>query len=104
MRGAMQSYRDLAEAGQISPSRMSQIRALTELAPSIQEELLFLPKIVSGREGIRESGLRKIARMMDWEAQTAAFRTQKDRFQPCCRVQIPPEQRLPAARDARHTP
>jgi hypothetical protein len=46
--GALHSYSGLAEAGQISRSRMSQIRRLNELGPSIQEELLFLPKIMPG--------------------------------------------------------
>ena len=72
--GAVHSYRDLAETGQISPSRMSQIRSLTELAPTIQEELLFLPKIVAGRDPLHESALRKIAGIMDWEQQRKQFR------------------------------
>jgi hypothetical protein len=72
--GAVDSYRDLAEAGQISPARMSQIRRLTELAPAIQEELLFLPKLMAGRDRIHEFALRKIAAIMDWEEQMKEFR------------------------------
>jgi hypothetical protein len=53
---------------------MSQIRRLTELAPSIQEQLLFLPKIVAGRDPVHESSMRKIAAMIDWEVQVTAFR------------------------------
>ena len=72
--GAVESCGDLAAAGQISPSRLSQIRRLTELAPSIQEELLFLPKIVAGRDPIHEHTLRKVAGIVDWGAQRQAFR------------------------------
>ena len=70
--------RDLAAAGQVSPSRMSQIRRLTQLAPAIQEELLFLPNIISGRDPVYESALRSIAAMTDWEAQMKAFRALMD--------------------------
>ena len=72
--GGVDSCGDLAAAGQISRSRLSQIRSLTELAPWIQEELLFLPKIVAGRDPIYEHALRKIAALVDWEVQTKAFR------------------------------
>ena len=72
--GKVDSYRDLAEAGQISRPRMSQMMQLLELAPTIQEQLLFLPKIVSGRDPIHEHALRKITRIVDWEAQMETFR------------------------------
>jgi site-specific DNA recombinase len=72
--GRVRTHGDLAEAGQISRSRLSQILKLTELAPAIQEQLLFLPKIISGRDRIHEYALRPIARMLDWEAQMKAFR------------------------------
>ena len=79
--GAVHSYRGLAEAGQISRSRMSQIRRLNELAPLIQEELLFLPKIVAGRDPVHESTMRSIAGMTDWQAQMKAFRALMDATQ-----------------------
>ena len=71
--GKLNAY-DLAEAGQISRPRMSQMLRLVELAPAIQEQLLFLPKILSGRDPIHEHALRKITRIVDWEAQMKAFR------------------------------
>ena len=46
---------DLAEAGQISGARMSQLLSLTNLAPKIQEELLFLPKTKAGSDAITEN-------------------------------------------------
>jgi hypothetical protein len=72
--GKVDSYGGLAEAGQISRPRMSQMLQLLELAPAIQERLLFLPKIVSGRDPISEHALRKISRIVDWEVQMESFR------------------------------
>ena len=72
--GAVGNHGDLAEAGQISRARMSQLLRLLELAPAIQEQLLFLPKIIWGRDPIHEHALRKITRIVDWESQMEAFR------------------------------
>jgi hypothetical protein len=52
--GTVHTYRQLAEAGQISRARMSQIMHLSDLAPEIQEELLFLPKTVTGPDRYTE--------------------------------------------------
>jgi hypothetical protein len=71
--GQFQDYAEVARVGQISRSRLSQILNLLNLAPAIQESLLFLPKIVSGRERITERRLRAIAQVMDWEGQQALF-------------------------------
>ena len=71
--GLVHHQRELADAGQISRARMSQIMRLTDLAPQIQEELLFLPKTLSGPDRITEKALRKISRSMDWEWQRNEF-------------------------------
>ena len=71
--GEIRNYRALARAGKISPARLSQIMRLTELAPSIQEELLFLPKTVAGPDRITERALRQVARCVDWERQKQDF-------------------------------
>jgi site-specific DNA recombinase len=72
--GTVRNYRELAEAGQISRARMSQIMHLSDLAPEIQEELLFLPKTVVGPDRFTEKGLRQVARSIDWEWQKKQFR------------------------------
>jgi len=41
--GSVRNYRELAEVGHVSRPRLSQIMKLAQLAPEIQEELLFLP-------------------------------------------------------------
>jgi site-specific DNA recombinase len=71
--GQASSYRILAEMGHISRARLSQILRLAELAPEIQEELLFLPKVVSGPDRITEKALRHIARSVDWDWQRKQF-------------------------------
>lgn len=71
--GRASSYRALAEAGHISRPRLSQILSLTELAPEIQEQLLFLPKVVAGPDPITERALRHIARSIDWDWQRKQF-------------------------------
>ena len=48
---------------------------LTNLAPTIQETLLLLPKTVRGRDHITERSLRRIAKLVDWDAQIQLFRS-----------------------------
>ena len=48
---------------------------LTNLAPTLQETLLFLPKTVRGRDHITEPSLRGIAKLVDWDAQIQLFRS-----------------------------
>jgi hypothetical protein len=69
--GTVKNYRELAELGHVSPARLSQILALLNLAPPIQEYILFL----SAGEGefITESELRSIAREPRWDRQIASF-------------------------------
>ena len=71
--GTVRHHRDIAEGGQISRARMSQIMNLADLAPEIQEALLFLPKTVAGPDHITEKALRPIARSMDWDRQKQQF-------------------------------
>ena len=69
--GTAKNYRDLAELGHVSPARLSQIVVLLNLAPPIQEYVLFL----SAGEGgfITELELRNIARERRWDLQIASF-------------------------------
>ncbi|MFM7563298.1 MAG: hypothetical protein ACKO81_09720, partial [Planctomycetota bacterium] len=47
----------------------SQILNLTLLAPDIEEELLFLPRVTTGKTAIHERMLRPIAAETDWARQ-----------------------------------
>ena len=48
---------------------MTHIMWLTNLAPDIQEAILFLPHVESGPDKVKEIDLRQIARVMDWGVQ-----------------------------------
>ncbi len=69
--GTTKNYRELAELGHVSPARLSQILVLLNLAPAIQEYILFL----SAGEGgfVTEAELRNIAREPRWDRQVACF-------------------------------
>lgn len=60
---------EIARLGYVTRARMTQIMDLLTLAPQIQEELLFLPKVFVGRDPIVERDLRKIARVPLWRQQ-----------------------------------
>ena len=59
----------------MSRPRLSQIMQLAQLAPDIQEQVLFLPPTLEGPDRVFESQLRGIARVIDWDKQKELFRT-----------------------------
>ena len=63
--GVVRDYADLARLGHVTRARMTQIMGLLNLAPDIQEEILFLPRTLAGRDPIREIMLRPIAAVLD---------------------------------------
>ena len=67
-------YAEIARLGKASRARLSQIASLMNLAPAIQEALLFLPKTVQGHDRITEKQMREIAQLIDWERQQDLFR------------------------------
>lgn len=67
--GEVTDLMELARLGHITQPRVSQILALALLAPDIQEELLFLPRVITGKPTIHEKMLRPIAAEVDWERQ-----------------------------------
>jgi hypothetical protein len=64
---------ELARRGHVPQPRMSQIMALNQLAPDIQEALLNLPA-TKGKPEIHEKRLRPIAAMLNWEEQRVAWK------------------------------
>jgi len=68
-RGDVADYADLARLGHVTRARMTQIMNLLNLAPHIQEEILFLPRTTKGRDRIGERDLRPIAAVADWRVQ-----------------------------------
>ena len=71
--GEVSDIPELARLGHVTQPRMSQILALTLLAPDIQEELLFLPRVTTGKASIHEKMLRPIAAEIDWTRQRAMW-------------------------------
>jgi hypothetical protein len=72
--GAVADYADLARLGKVSRARITQIMNLLLLAPSIQEEVLFLPRISAGRDPVHVRKLQPIALETDWQRQRQMWR------------------------------
>lgn len=68
-RGDVTDYADLARLGHVTRARMTQIMNLLNLAPDIQEQILFLPQTVRGCDAIGERHLRSICIVADWNKQ-----------------------------------
>jgi hypothetical protein len=83
--GGIADQADLARLGHVSRARVTQIMNLLHLAPAIQEELLFLPRTMYGRDPIAERQIRKIAAIPDWRKQHKLWReiTSATATQPC---------------------
>lgn len=67
--GVIANQSELADFGQITTARMTQIMSLLILAPDIQERILFLPRIEYGRDDVNETDIRPIAATLDWRKQ-----------------------------------
>jgi hypothetical protein len=67
--GEVRDYAELARLGHVTRARVTQIMNLLNLAPDIQEDILFLPLVESGRDPIREWQIRPIAGVPDWRKQ-----------------------------------
>lgn len=68
-RGEVRDYADLARLGYVTRARITQIMNLLNLAPDIQEDLLFLPRTLKGYDPIREKDMRPIAAVPYWQRQ-----------------------------------
>jgi hypothetical protein len=68
-RGELTNYSELARVGHVTRARISQILNLINLAPDIQETLLFLPLTEHGRDPIHLALLQPIAAAFDWQKQ-----------------------------------
>lgn len=75
--GQVKDYAELARLGHVTRAKMSQIMSLLNLAPDIQEAILFLPalscvegpKTVKGRDPISSRGIIRLAAEVNWERQ-----------------------------------
>jgi hypothetical protein len=69
-------YTEIARLGRVTRARMTQIMKLLNLAPDIQEQILFLPTL----KGLNERNLRPIVSRIDWSEQRRKFQKIMDRF------------------------
>jgi hypothetical protein len=72
--GQVADYAELAELGHVTRARVTQIMNLRLLAPDIQEQILFLPKTLHGRDPIHLQQLQPIALVWDWNRQRRLWR------------------------------
>jgi hypothetical protein len=71
--GEVEDYADLARLGHVSRARITQIMGLLNLAPDIQEEILFLPKTTKGRDPISAREVLKLGTITDWDEQRRKY-------------------------------
>ena len=67
--GVVADYAELSRLGHVTRARMTQIMNLLHLAPDIQEAILFLPRVDTGRDPITERELRPLVALPDWRKQ-----------------------------------
>ncbi len=71
--GAVTNYAELARLGNVTRARVTQIMNLLMLAPDIQEEILYLPRLEQGRDGLMLRDVQKPAGMASWQQQRNAW-------------------------------
>ena len=77
--GKVTDLSELARFAHVSQPRMTQIMNLNHLAPDIQEELLFLPRVTRGRGTVHERMLRPVLAPFAWERQRVNWRGVRSR-------------------------
>jgi hypothetical protein len=71
--GKVRDQADLARLGRVTRARMSQIMNLLNLAPDIQEALLFLSRVQPGSRPPILADLQPIAREWNWTVQRKSW-------------------------------
>ena len=72
--GVVSDQSELARLAKVTQPRMTQIMNLLHLAADIQEQILFLPEVATGRDPINEKMLRPITAEVDWDKQREMWR------------------------------
>ncbi|MDX9976030.1 MAG: hypothetical protein RBU21_23830, partial [FCB group bacterium] len=73
--GAVTDMADLARLGHVSRARITQIMNLRLLAPDIQEDLLFLPRIDAPRDPLKYADIGSLTLEPDWMVQRRRWLT-----------------------------
>jgi len=80
--GVVANQSELARLAHVTQPRMTQIMNLLHLAPDIQEEILFLPEVVEGRDPLSERDLRPITCVLRWATQRRAWTALSKQIRP----------------------
>ena len=72
--GTVSSYAAAARLGHVSRARLSQILSLLNLAPDLQEQLLFLQRPAHGRQSLVLRQVLTVAAALDWQEQRRRWR------------------------------
>ncbi len=75
--GHVRDYAQLSRLGHVTRARVTQIMNLRLLAPEIQEDILFLPRVHEGRDPITERDLRPLVAELEWADQRRMWRSLK---------------------------
>jgi hypothetical protein len=67
--GVVKDQAELARLGFVTRARVTQIMNLLNLAPPIQERLLTLSPVPTGKDSMTERKLRPVIELTDWGAQ-----------------------------------
>jgi hypothetical protein len=71
--GTVKDFADLARLGRVTRARISQIMALLNLAPDLQERILFLAPVLVKQEEVSERNLRTVVDEPCWAQQRRLF-------------------------------
>ena len=72
--GEAADYATLARRGRVTRARLSQLMNLLLLAPDVQEEVLFLPRVPRGRDPVQLRHLQPVALEPCWREQRRMWR------------------------------
>lgn len=71
--GKVANISEIARLTHVTQPRITQLMNLCHLAPDIQEEILFLPLVMRGRDPIHEHMLRSVTACGDWREQRSLW-------------------------------
>jgi len=78
--GKVKDYAELATLGRVSPPRITQIMSLLNLAPDIQEEILFLPNSTEKHYPLKLKQIQHLAREPNWQMQKDQWNNFRNQF------------------------
>lgn len=73
--GVVENQGEIARLGYVSRPRVTQIMNLLNLAPEIQEEILFLPRVMCGKDRVHLRGVFPVSGESDWARQMKMWTT-----------------------------